>query len=159
MEHLSYIEEVWNDKNHMVLAIVLWLCILKKWSIWWRVSVCFCALGLSYISVIYMNYPPVIKHGLLENTLFIADFPIFNPPFIGDFPASHVWWNQRVTILISSYMTGIHLDPISGQWLGTCSGHHLECPFECVMAIYHLEVLTKANFSRRYHRIERTWNN
>ena len=26
---------------------------------------------------------------------FIGDFPI-KPPFTGDFPASHVWWNQRV---------------------------------------------------------------
>ena len=34
----------------------------------------------------YGMYPPVIKHGLLENGPFITDFPLLKPPFIGDFP-------------------------------------------------------------------------
>jgi len=31
------------------------------------------------------RYPPVIKHGLLENTLFVGDFPI-EPPIFSGFP-------------------------------------------------------------------------
>jgi hypothetical protein len=34
------------------------------------------------------DHPRVIKHGLLENPLFIDDFPSYNPPFrSGDFTA------------------------------------------------------------------------
>ena len=29
-------------------------------------------------------------------SVFFHDFPIKKPPFIVDFPTSHVWWNQRV---------------------------------------------------------------
>ena len=35
-----------------------------------------------------------------ENSPFINDFPSYNPEFIGEFhgfPASHVWWHQRVS--------------------------------------------------------------
>ena len=38
-------------------------------------------------------YPPVIKHGLLENTLFTGEFPIGTietPMKLVDFPACHV---------------------------------------------------------------------
>ena len=34
----------------------------------------------------YPNYPPVIKHGVLEKGPFIGDVPMNPPPFVGDFP-------------------------------------------------------------------------
>ena len=43
-------------------------------------------------------------HGVLENVRFISDFPIFlwkRPIDTGFFPASHVWWHQRVKASLS----------------------------------------------------------
>ena len=42
-------------------------------------------------------YPPGIKHGWLGNGPSINDFPSKTSSQFGDFPASHVWWNQRVS--------------------------------------------------------------
>ena len=36
------------------------------------------------------KYPPIIKHGCLENGSFVNDFPIEASIQFGDFPASHV---------------------------------------------------------------------
>ena len=36
-------------------------------------------------------YPPVIKHGVLENEPFIGDVPIQTSIQFGDIPAGHVW--------------------------------------------------------------------
>ena len=47
--------------------------------------------------IIWNPYPPVIKHDLPENGLFISDFPIKTSIQFGAFPAL-VWWHQRVNI-------------------------------------------------------------
>ena len=47
-----------------------------------------------YIMFVWLRnkYPPVTRHGLLENhQIKLDEFPRYKPPFIGDFPASHVW--------------------------------------------------------------------
>ena len=40
-------------------------------------------------------YPPVIKHGVLEDRPLLSDVPM-KISISRDFPASHVWWHQRV---------------------------------------------------------------
>ena len=43
----------------------------------------FCLVNSPFcmISMVARSYPPVIKHGLLKNTLLIRDFPSHKPPF------------------------------------------------------------------------------
>ena len=43
-----------------------------------------------------MFYPPVIKHGVLENTLFSSVMFLLKPQWIRvDFQFCHVWWHRR----------------------------------------------------------------
>ena len=51
---------------------------------------------LHWVSIVMM-YPPVIKHGVLENGPVISDFLMKSS--IWDFPASHVWFPEGKGLL------------------------------------------------------------
>ena len=61
-------------------------------------------------------YPPIVKHGLLENPPFISlIFPAINfkLPFIG-IVNCHVWWMTHIPSNVHSYPTSINYDmPLS----------------------------------------------
>ena len=44
----------------------------------------------SFLPFFQEQYPPVIKHGVLENGPFLNDSPMKSSDQFGDFPASHV---------------------------------------------------------------------
>ena len=66
---------------------------------WCGVSLC--SVWCMYVSCLFL-YPPLMKHGLLEDTLFSSVIFLFESPMkLVDFPACHVWWTRRVNYIKS----------------------------------------------------------
>ena len=55
---------------------------------------------------------------------------LFKPPFIGDFPASHVWWNQRVWIFNGQNTPVSRCPKLSSCPVAQVTEHG--CPVACI---------------------------
>ena len=74
-------------------------CIYYLSLMWCDVSLC--SVWCMYVSCLFL-YPPLMKHGLLEDTLFSSVIFLFESPMkLVDFPSCHVWWNLRVNSMKS----------------------------------------------------------